>query len=365
MSRTLRSHMSRAKPVPKQWDGFMESVRKASARDSTDLVRKDAYKWLMDAGSTHVSKANNQIESAGIYGGFTVPPDFNMSIATSYEEECFLYPRATVVPMLSKTTQLPRVNAETAQSAGVPPWWGGMAFAWGTGGTGTITATNPTLAQNELTAHSLIGTVTASMNMAEDYGVAGNDFLFNMFARGAAYNEEYAFLNGLGGSQDQPMGIIKSPSFIKVTRAGAGHIAQADVALMTAAMTPRGWMHGIWACSPSAIGDLVKITGYIPNQSGFETLGISAIGSLFGRPVFVTDKLPILGTSGDLIFIDPTQYIIGDRAELVVQISDEKLFTTYQRVYRIWRRVDGQPLFSTFITGTDGSSKISPFVGIA
>src|SRR6185369_220910 len=92
----------------------------------------EAHKALMDMGSEPITKANTQLESQGIYGGYAVPPDFNLSIASSYEEECFLYPRATVRPMLSRTMQLPRMNAETAQSAGVPPWWGGMNFTWGT-----------------------------------------------------------------------------------------------------------------------------------------------------------------------------------------------------------------------------------------
>ncbi len=355
MSRTLRSMMSRAKPIPKEWPGFMDSLRAAHAGS------KEAHKALESMGSEPIRKANNQVESSGIYGGYTVPPDFSLAIATSYEEECFLYPRATVIPMLSRTTQLPRMNAETAQSAGTAPWWGGMAIAWGSDATGTI---NPTLEQNELTARNLIATVNASNNLAEDIGPGGDEFLFNMFARCAAYAEEYAFLNGLGGSQHQPLGILKAQAFKTVTRAGSGHIAVADTKAMAAAMTPRGWMHAIWACNPSALPDVFGLTGFIPNQAGYETYGISAAGSIYGRPLFITDKLPLLGTSGDLIFIDPTEYVIGDRAELIVQISDEKLFTNYQRVYRIWRRVDGQPLFSKSITLTDGTTTASPFVGI-
>ncbi len=267
--------------------------------------------------------------------------------------------------MRSKTTQLPRVNAETAQAAGVPPWWGGMTFAWGSDATGAITQTNPTLALNELTAHSLIGTVIASRDLADDIGSGGQDFLFDMFARGSAWNEEYAFFNGLGGSQHQPMGIINSGGLATVTRAGSGHIAAADVKGMAGKMTPRGWAHAIWTCHPSAIPDLTGITGFIPNQNSGETFGISAMASLLGRPVFVTDKVPKLGTLGDLLFIDPTQYLIGERAELIVQCSDEQRFSTNEVVYRVWRRVDGQPVFSHTILAADATTAISPFVGIA
>ncbi len=368
---TLQSMMSKSRTPPKGWGKFLDCVYRASSKHLHGDFRKDAHKALVDMGCEPIQKASVQVESNPIYGGYAVPPDFNLAIATSYEEECFLYPRATVVPMRSRTTQLPRVNAETAQAAGTPPWWGGFNLTWGAVATnsneetGTIAQTNLTLVQNELTARSLIGTMYASQDLHQDIQSGGEAFFFNMFARAAAYSEEYAFFNGKGGVLEQPLGIFNSDSFKKVTRAGGSHIAIADVKLMAAAMTPRGWMHAIWVVSPSAIVDLMGITGYIPNQAGFETMGISAIGSLLGRPVFVSDKVPILGTSGDLSFIDPTQYIIGDRAELIVQISDEFLFTTNQVVYRVWRRVDGQPLFSRAITLTDGTTSASPFVGIA
>ncbi len=368
---TLQSMMSKSRTPPKGWGRFLDCAYRASSKHSSDSVRKDAHKALVEMGSEPIQKASVQVESNPIYGGYAVPPDFNLAIATSYEEECFLYPRATVVPMRSRTTQLPRVNAETAQSAGTPPWWGGFNLTWGmtpTSGneeTGTIAQTNLTLVQNELTARSLIGTMYASQDLHQDIQNGGEAFFFNMFARAAAYAEEYAFFNGKGGVLDQPQGIITSDSFKTTARAGSGHLAVADAKAMAAGMTPRGWMHAIWACSPSCIPDVTGMTGFIPNQAGFETYGMSCLGSIDGRPLFVTDKLPILGTIGDFVFIDPTQYIIGDRAELIVQISDEFLFNTNQIVYRVWRRVDGQPLFSRVITETSGTTTVSPFNGIA
>ncbi len=359
MSRTLQSLMSRAKPVPKEWPGFMDSLRAAHKGSM------ESHKALESMGSIPIRKSNNQVSSSGIYGGYTVPPDFNLAIATSYEEEVFLYPRATVIPMLSRTTQLPRVNAETAQSVGTPPWWGGMTFSWGIPASGTITQTNPTLAQNELTARNLIGTVIASQDLAQDIGIGGDEFLFNMFARGSAWNEEYAFFNGLGGPLNQPLGIFKSGALVAQARSVSSQINALDLENMAGHMTPRGWMKAIWVCGPSAVPQVTSLTGFIPNQSGMETLGMSAIGTYFGRPMFVSDKVPLLGASNDLSLIDPSQYIIGDRAELIVQVADEPRFTTNEVVYRIWRRVDGQPLFSNYITAADGSTHISPFVGLA
>jgi HK97 family phage major capsid protein len=81
-----------------------------------------------------------------------------------------------------------------------------------------------------------------------------------------------------------------------------------------------------------------------------------------GRPLFVTDKLPSLGATGDVAFMDPTHYAVGERAELIIAAADQKSFTTNETIFRVWRRVDGAPIYSSAITPTDSSTTISPFV---
>ncbi len=349
MALTLQSMMRpRQAKSHKDWPGFVGALR-----------TKD-WRALKEMGAELVTKATNMGESSGIFGGYAVPPDFNMSIATSYEENCFFYPRATVVPMASKTTSLPRPNVETAQAAGVPPWWGGMTFSWGSEAS-SITQTNPTLGQNQLVAKNLIGTVILSNDLIQDWGTAGDEFLFNMFARGSAWNEEYAFFNGNG--IHRPQGIISAPGSYVQTRASSGQIGQSDVSNMAGKMTPLGWTKAIWACSPDAFAQVSSLTGWVPNQANFDVIGVSCAGCLHSRPLFVTDKLPALGTKGDLVFFDPSQYLIGERAELIVQIFDQapEVATVNSSLCRVWRRVDGQPLFSSTIT-LPNQTTCSPFV---
>lgn len=349
--------MRRAKPaIPKGWTGFMSALRNKE------------YKKLDDMGSVLVAKAANQIESSGIVGGYTVPPDFSLAIATTYEEESFWYQRAFTTPMLSLETTLPVPNAITAQTAGTAPWFGGMVFGWGLTA-GAVQQTNPTLAQVRLTAKSLIGTVVMSNDLAADMGPGGDEFLFTIFAKGAAYYEELAFLQGTGtiagttSPQAQPLGVINSPGTVQVTRKTGNQINQQDISNIAAALAPKAWTKAIWVCSPTALGQISGITGYVPNQqNGFDTDMVSAAGSLLGRPLFVTDKVPALGTKGDLGLYDPSQYVIGDRAELVVQASTDNKFATNQTVYRIWRRLDGTPIYGSPITLTDGTTKVSAHV---
>jgi len=341
--------------IPKGWTGFLSALRNRQ------------HKQLADMGSVLVSKASVQNESSGITGGYSVPPDFNLMIATTYEEESFWYQRATVVPMLSLETALPIPNA-SAQTAGTAPWFGGMDLGW----VGTPIATNTTFSQVRLTAKSLTGVITVSNDLAADMGPGGDEFLFTIFARGAAYYEELAFLQGTGvvagGSspQAQPQGVINAPGTVVITRKTTNQINQQDVNGLAAALAPKSWTKAIWVCSPTALAQVMAITGYVPNQqNGFDTDHVSAAGSLAGRPLFVTDKVPALGTQGDLGLYDPSQYVIGDRAELIVQASTENKFTNNQTVYRIWRRLDGTPIYGKPITLTDGATQVSSFVTLS
>ena len=359
MSTTLRDYMSRKRSsIPKGWTGFMSALRNKQ------------LKRLEDMGAVPISKAVNQIEDSGIVGGYAVPPDFNLMISTTYEEETFWYQRATVVPMLSLETTMPVPNAITAQAAGTAPWFGGMDMGWGKVA-GVVQQTNPTLAQVRLTAKNLIGTVVMSNDLAADLGPGGDEFIFTIFARSAAYYEELAFLQGTGfaagstSQQAQPLGVINSPGTVNMTRQTLGAIVQQDVSNIAKSLAPKAWTKAIWVCSPTALGQVSGIAGYVPNQqNGFDTDMVSAAGSLMGRPLFVTDKVPALGTKGDLGLYDPSQYVIGDRAELIVQAGTEvpPYFAANQTVYRIWRRVDGTTIYSSPITLTDSTTKVSASV---
>jgi HK97 family phage major capsid protein len=132
-------------------------------------------------------------------------------------------------------------------------------------------------------------------------------------------------------------------------------------------------LRAIWVVTQSALSQLLQLndgTGramWLPNdgvQNLVERSGY-ALGSLMGFPVFATEKLPALGTKGDLMLIDPQLYVIGDREEIIIDLSREATLAVFQKnqsVIRIVRRVDGQPVLSQFVTLQDGVTNVSPIV---
>ena len=88
--------------------------------------------------------------------------------------------------------------------------------------------------------------------------------------------------------------------------------------------------------------------------------------TIFGRPVYFTEKVPKLGTVGDISLIDLSYYLIGDRQAMSVMASEHFAFQNDQTAYRIIERVDGRPWLQTALTPHNNStSTLSAYVGMA
>ena len=138
---------------------------------------------------------------------------------------------------------------------------------------------------------------------------------------------------------------------------------------MWSKLLPASWGSAVWACSPTVVPKLLQLQDGA-NRAIFLQIGSPDKGAitaapnwaLLGRPIFPTEKLPALGTKGDLILSDPSLYVVGDRMSVEVAASEHVNFLKNQMTWRVVERVDGQPWLENAITLQDASSKVSPFV---
>ncbi len=299
--------------------------------------------------------------SGGATGGYIVPIDFHNDIMRTVEETSIVRPRAMVVPMASATLLLPLPDAETAQTAGTTPFLGGMLLSWTKEGA-AFTETEPAFRQKELTAWQLGGIVVASNAlMADANGLEA--FLTALFARSLAWYEDYAFLRGDGVGK--PLGIIAGGGAKQVTRSGGSAFVLADSAAMLKWLMMGSWAYAIWAFHPLLIEKIALILGWQQNQPQGQQPGNSYVGVFQGRPAYATEKLPALGTAGDIVLFDPGCYVIGDRQQIEIAASLHPKFTNNQVIYRILSRCDGRPWFEHPITIADGANTVSPYVLLA
>jgi HK97 family phage major capsid protein len=312
-------------------------------------------------------------ESSGAAGGYTVPPEFYQGLMQLVAENTFIRPRAFVMPMAGATLQLPYLDVTTAQSAGVSPFFAGVQMYW-TAEAQTRTETEPAFKQVELKAWELSGYSVSSNVLLQDSAIGLEKFLMVLFARAIAWFEEYAFLQGNGVGK--PQGMLGAGAAIatgnnggKTGRQTANAVTFGDVAVMWSKLLPASWGSGVWACSPSVIPQLLQLQDGA-NRAIFLQIGSPSQGAitsapnwaLLGRPLFPTEKLPALGTRGDLMLIDPALYVIGDRMSVEIAASEHVNFLKNQMTWRVVERVDGQPWMEKAVTLQDGSTQVSPFV---
>lgn len=344
----------------RSFPGFLKAILDKDQR-TLEKVYQTGYQTSRTAGVTKAAMG----EESGTAGGYLVPQDFTFKLMDVISEESFIWPRANRIPMDSGEIQVPKIDVETATgSTGASPMFGGVTFKWGSGQ--APTETEPKFRSMSLKAWDLLGYAIVSNQYLMDTGPQGEDALIRLFGKAAAWYAEYAFLQGSGADQLMPLGVLNAPAAIVTGgsasqngRKTANQIVVDDIAAMAAHLLPYSWKGALWACSPTCLAQIIKISSYFINLEAHEEANV---GTLLTRPVFVTDKLASLGTQGDLILFDPWLYTIGQRSQVLIDVSPHASFASFQTNFRIWLRLDGKPQVSKSITLQDNSTVVSPYV---
>lgn len=294
----------------------------------------------------------------GTEGGYLVPLDYSLIMMRGLAEKSIFLDRCTTIPMTSMETTFPKPKTNGTGASGTSPFFGGLSFTWNNVQGSSLNQDEPSLAEGKLFANDLLGEIFLSNQFMADIGPSGEKALTLLIGEAAAWHLDYAFINGTGSADNMPLGLINAPCAIEVTRASSGHVTSEDVATMSSKLLPFGWEESIWLVNASAIKDVTRIDNYMPNSN---PLGLErgCIGYLYSRPVFATEKTPVLGTKGDLILFDPRCYVIGKRSDIYIEFSPHPRFRNNQTVARVWVRADGKPVFDSSVTLADGASTAS------
>jgi len=332
-------------------------------------VRRNDQKRLSETYNSHFSSWEGENEKvamsgdSGATGGYTVPAEFVPRLLQLASENAVVRPRATTIPMSSRSVHIPTLDVTTAQSAGDTAMFGGLVARW-TEEAATITETEPSFKQIELVAHELSGYSKISNALLADNAVGLESLLMSLFGRAIGWHEDYAFLRGNGVGK--PQGALNAGALISVTRSAANAFDLEDAAGMIGRLLP-GWdpMHTVWAIHPTVLVKLFQMNDAEGNIIFIDNARDRPQMVLFGIPVAVTEKLPALNTLGDVLLMDLQHYVVGDRQQIEIAFSEHVAFLNNQGTWRFVSRVDGQPWVRSAITLSDASSTLSPFVGLA
>jgi HK97 family phage major capsid protein len=325
-------------------------------RDAGDLTaRLDKVKAIQNTFGTDVPSD----------GGFLVPEEFRSDLLMLALENALIRPRATVIPMSSQTLAIPAVD-DTSHATTV---FGGIQTYWVDESTAPP-ETSAKFAQVKLDAKKLMAYCTAPSELPAD-APAFSAYLDQALPKALAFEEDYRFMAGTGVGE--PLGFINCNA--AVIAAGASHlgantIGVEDLAAMFARMLPSSLMNAIWLADIGTFPQLatMAVQGAIANSSPV-WMNNGVIGAppaaIYGRPVYFTEKCPALGTTGDISFVDPSFYLIGDRQAITASASPHFAFSTDKIAYKIIERVDGRPWLQSALTPKNGGNTLSAFVQLS
>lgn len=317
---------------------------------------------LYGKGGDILDKTTGYLEEGqGSMGGFTVAPEFIPELLMIPLQQSIMLPNAWVIPTATNSFSIPRI-VDTTHESNV---FGGVTGSWTAEGA-TISLSNPAFGACVLVAKKLALLTYVSNELLQDNAVGLDGVLRRMFGEAMAWFLDKGFIKGSG--VNEPLGLTNAGCIDNINTT-ASHFYIEDAATMYSNMLPSSYERAIWLMSPSVIPDLLGMQAKAATYDNiWFSRGIITIHDdprpwrLFGRPIFFTEFCAALGTSTDVMFIDPTAYIVLDRQNIVVDVSTEARFANDETGYRLKARYDGQPWVASKLTLADGATTVSPIV---
>jgi len=173
-------------------------------------------------------------------------------------------------------------------------------------------------------------------------------------------------LNGLGGAGCT--GILTSGAVVSVTKESsqtAATIVLENLVKMWARLDSRSKARAAWYINTDCNPELDLLT-FQSGTSGLEprfvNYGPDGVMRIKGRPVIETEFNATLGTQGDILLADMSQYLLWEKEAVQFASSIHVQFLTDQECFRFIYRADGQAALAAPLTPYKGTATLSPFV---
>jgi HK97 family phage major capsid protein len=298
--------------------------------------------------------AATHIEGVPSAGGYVVPEILSRQWLDASLENEIVRPRCQVVPMGSDIVKV--AGFDISDMSGSSPF--GFKPEW----SDENVDTTPQIAKFRmitLNAKKLKLYSEASSELAQD----GNDFesqIGSAMVQAIGWGLDDALLSGTGVGQ--PLGILRDPALITVAKEpgqGAGTILYENITSMFARLHPNAMRGATWIASSTTIPQLLSL--YIgTGTSGTIMPAVKEADgnfTLLGMPVLFTEKLPTLGTKGDILLVNFSNYVVGMRKEVVLEKSNAPGWGRDVLSYRVLLRADGQGKWNKPQTPKNGDSR--------
>lgn len=305
-------------------------------------------------------------ESVEAEGGFLIAPEFAPGIWQRTYEASQVAKRAFEQPMTSNRLV---INAVDEDSRVDGSRWGGIQSFYLTEA-GTYTASQPKFRRMELIAKKLTALVYATDEQLED-SAAFAAYADKVVPLELAFRLDDNLYNGPGAGA--PLGFMNSGALLTVTK-DAGDTGAVISNNDIFNMWKRRWggtADLVWFINQDVeaqlwnlergSGTAVELLYTPPGMRGNN----GSYGVMMGAPVIPVEYAATLGTPGDIVLANMSQYCFAPKGGIKQDSSIHVQFLTGQQVFRWQVRHDGQPFWKKPLTPKNGSNTLSPFIALS
>jgi HK97 family phage major capsid protein len=345
-------------PSEKKWKGgmgeFLQSVAKASSPGGR-----------MDNRLSFQNSASGLNESISSEGGFMLDNDFIQDLFDTMMSQSQVANRIRMIPIGANTNRLRALGIdETSRANGSR--WGGVQAYW-VAEAETVTQTKPKFREIDMALQKLLALCYVTDDLLQD-ATALEAIVRQAYADEMSFKIDDAVINGSGVGM--PLGILNSNVLVAVPKESgqtSGTIKYENILNMWSSMPARLRANAVWYINQEIEPQLYTMalnvgTGGAPVFLPSGGASGSQFSTLLNRPIIPIEQCSPLGKKGDILLVDPTQYIGIDKSTPAADVSIHVRFLYDEQVFRFIYKFNGAPYRNKPITPYKGANALSPFV---
>lgn len=355
-------------PVTEPVKSNLESIGEPAPRPYKSLVAQ--LRDIKQAAAGYVTEDLRKTQNAyggsagiGEDGGFAIQTDFAGMIMESAAQA------GQILPLVDRYIVTDGANAvkwvdieETDISSTV---FGGVQVYWAAEAA-SVSATRPKLSEKEMKLEKLLGFAYATYELEADSSFV-NELYNRAFQLAIQRSLEAAIIAGDGVGK--PLGFLKSEALVEVekeSKQAAGTITWKNLSAIYHRLLNKA--QGVWIAHPDAHEqfDFLEFpvgTGGVPVYLPATQQG--SIDTLRGKPIVESDHCSVLGTAGDINFIEPKQYMLAIKGGVDTASSIHVQFLTAENCFRFIFRANGMPKRSKPLAIKNSSKPRSHYITLA
>lgn len=300
-------------------------------------------------------------------GGYLLQTDFASKIMESAVATSPLLNRLDHYTCSSPANGMRWVSVdETDVSSSV---FGGIQMYW-TSEAATVAASKPKFREVKMDLEKMMGIAYCTDEMLQDAS-----FMSSFFGPAFTLAADRLLTNAVisGDGNGKPLGILNSAALIAVDAEidqAAGTFTGDNAIKMQSRAMPRGRDRLVWLAHP----DLEEQLPYLSIHSGDAAkflwnpeggLGGFDTQRVLNKPVLFEDSCSALGTKGDIMLVDPLQYILLSKGTARQDWSIHVEFLSDQHCFRMVFRCNGAPKVTSPLTIKNSTKTRSPYIALA